>query len=167
MELMLIYSQNLIDLYLMQIKNQITASVMIVIMCIMMIHNAIPHVHHNHEQIAEDTHEHSHHSHDDGHHHSHSGRKEITKKSENNKSIFDFSDHEHTFHLHTFEDYLLSKSRKSEVEKQFVLLPYNCITNDNSELLSNGLDKHILKIFRFPESPPTYSFSLRGPPVLG
>ncbi len=151
----------------MQIKNQIIASVMIVIMSFMMIHNAIPHVHHNHEQKAEETHEHSHHSHDDGDHHSHSSSKELTKKSENNNSIFDFSDHEHTFHLHSFEDYLLSKSSKYEVEKQFALLPYNRVINENSGLLSNGLDKHILRIFRFPESPPTYSFSLRGPPLLG
>jgi hypothetical protein len=152
----------------MQIKNQITAIVMIIIMCVMMIHNAIPHVHHNHEQIAEDIHEHSHHSHDDGDHHSHSeSKKKLTKKSETNNSIFDLSDHEHTFHLHSFEDYLLSKSSKSEVEKQFALLPYNRIINENSELLSNGLGKHILRIFRFSESPPTYSFSLRGPPLLG
>jgi ABC-type nickel/cobalt efflux system permease component RcnA len=151
----------------MQIKNQIIASLMIVIMSIMMIHNAIPHIHHNHEATAINTHDDSHHSHDNGHHHSHSkDKKRDNKKSNENISFFDFDNHEHTVHLHYFEDYLLNKSKKNETNNQLILLSFISL-NEYNYSSNYKLDEYSPPRFRFPESPPTYSFSLRGPPMLG
>jgi hypothetical protein len=136
----------------------------------MMTHNAIPHTHHNHEQIVEKSHEDSHHTHDHGHHHSHSNsdnEKTVIKKLDGSTSIFDFSHHEHTFHVHSFKDYLLNKNNRIEVENLSIVCCFYSDLNETTQALNYILEEHFPNKHRKPDPPPSFSFSLRGPPMLG
>lgn len=131
----------------------------------LMLHQVLPHVHHDHELVSTNKASEQHHAHD--HHQDH----EKTKKEENKESNdhaglleFLFGSHAHTYHSNDFELRNIAKQQIKVKDFSAFTLPvcYTFLFEKDSEQKSFTVYQP-LGNFDCYLSPP----SLRGPPVLG
>jgi hypothetical protein len=152
----------------MKFINHIKAYTMLLIMLFMMMHNAFPHVHHQHDvnSAAISEGEFHHHGPHAGHHH-HSEEEE-ENKDHNQKSFLEFliNNHSHSQHTHQYTSAIvkLVKSVKQLDSRVFV-------NNDNWNLkflcVNFGLHRYVLFKNFVPEHLYLNSHPHRGPPILG
>ncbi|NHE56470.1 hypothetical protein [Cyclobacterium plantarum] len=149
----------------MKLFTQIKAYLVIVIMLFGMMHNAFPHVHHEHD-LDEHTvlvGESHHHHHSD--HHPHSDEEE---NDDEEKAFFDFlfKNHSHTKHTH---QHTPSPVEHVKTVKQVLAKFFGA--NDSWEFSAIetdiGLHSYVLFNDIGLEAPNLNSNSLRGPPSLG
>ena len=139
---------------------------MLVIMLLGMMHNAFPHVHHEHKLAGDvELRGGSHHHHHDSNHHHHSDEDE---SDHDQKTFFDFlfKNHSHTKHTHQYTPATV------EHVKSVKQLDVKVFSNgDIWEVAANktdiGLHRYVL--FNDVGSDDSYLCSnpLRGPPALG
>lgn len=159
-------NSNSVILQPMDVHKQIKAMFLLIIISVMMLHNAVPHVHHLHEghEVISGSTEHHHHGHEHSHHHP------VENKSDEQDEDFLFSlllkIHAHAFHTHQFTPLATDNSQLSKVKilsiagvretKRLVLCPVN-------------QNLHRFSLFQelFCSNPFLFTHSLRGPPVLG
>lgn len=150
----------------MKFLNQIKAYSMLVIMLIAMMHNAFPHVHHEHDlnghkELIGETHDHHH----DSDHHQHSSEEDNDHEE---KTIFDFlfKNHTHTTHTH---QYTPATVEHVKTVKQIVVKAFG--TSDSWEFTAKetdvGLHRYVLFNDIGSDDPFLYAYPLRGPPSLG
>lgn len=139
---------------------------MLVIMLFAMMHNAFPHVHHEHELAGEvEVRGEFHHHHHDSNHHHHSDEKE---NDHDQKTFFDFlfKNHSHTKHTH---QYTPATVEHVKPVKQIEIKVFG-----SSDLWTFAIGKTDVGLHRYvlfkdfvPDGPHLYSSPHRGPPSLG
>lgn len=136
---------------------------MLLMILLGMMHNAFPHVHHEHEHVGkiEVGNEIHHHDHDTDHHHSDESEKD------NNRSFlgFLFNDHSHTKHTYQYSPFTVEhlKSMKQDVkvfESSHSWVFEECKTDLG--LQRNFLSKELIR-----NNPYLHTYRHRGPPSLG
>lgn len=137
---------------------------MLFIMLFAMMHNAFPHVHHEHRLVGDvelrgDSHHHHHHDSNDHHH---SGEDE---NDHDQKTFFDFlfKDHSHTRHTH---QYTPTTVEHVKPVKQLNVKVFN--NSDSWEFAANETDVGLHRYMLFndigSDDPCLCSNPLRGPP---
>jgi hypothetical protein len=148
-------------------RKQIKAISMLLIMLAMMMHNAFPHIHHQHESndvaySSGDPHEHHH---DHGHEHKGSDQSE----EDENHNLLDFllTGHAHSSHSHQFTPVTVNgfKSYKVFVSSVFFLAP--ALFQFNLWSGREGPSRYSLFKQSYLKNPYLGSNKLRGPPSLG
>lgn len=133
---------------------------MLLILWMMLMHTALPHVHHEHE-------EHSHHRSLENHTHEHHG--ETESKHAESDSIFDlfFQNHTHTNHLP--QSISVNQEKSDLVKQEQRKIVKAAVFSNVSPPISVEINFEKLKNTGPPvnKSPFFNSKSLRGPPVLG
>lgn len=133
---------------------------------VMMLHNAVPHVHHLHEghETISGSLEYHHHSHEHGHHHP----DENKSNEQDGDFLFSFllKIHSHTYHTQEFAHLTTGNFRFSKVMalsiagaqemRRFILYPEN-----------QKLGRYALFKEEIYNNPFFFTHSLRGPPALG
>ena len=151
---------------LMKLGKQTKASFMLLIMLFVMMHNAFPHLHHQHdvdsERAAGPKGEFHHHGHDHDHH------SDEDDNDHDRKSFFDFllKNHPHTKHLHQYTPVVLRqvKSVKHLDSKVFVNVDHRI---SGLRCFDVGLHRFVLFENLVPEYPYLNNHPHRGPPSLG
>lgn len=155
----------LLNLARMKFINQLKAYSMLCIMLFVMMHNAFPHVHHEHKLAEEPalSGEFHHHHHDSGHHH-HSGEHQ---NNHDQKSLFDFllNDHWHTQHTHQHTPAVVEHAKSA---KQLDFKAFNGSANQGFAANEAAMGLHQYVLFKpvKPDDPYLDSHPLRGPPSL-
>lgn len=133
---------------------------MLLILWMMLMHTALPHVHHEHE-------EHSHYGSLDSHTQDHHG--EAESKHAESDSIFDlfFQNHTHTNHLP--QSISVDQEKSDLVKQEQRKIVQAAVFSSKSPPVSEEINSEKLKSRGNPllKSPFFNSRSLRGPPVLG
>lgn len=135
---------------------------MLLILWMMLMHTALPHVHHEHE-------EHSHHgiSENNGHHHDHEGGHESENSEQ--KSLFDlfFQNHTHTNHLP--QSISVDQEKSDLVKQEQRKIVEAAVFSHEDPPISEEIESEKFKSRRNPliKSPFFNCGSLRGPPFLG
>ena len=149
----------------MELNKKIKALSMLLIMGFVAIHNAFPHIHHQHTfesaVLAVDPGHHHHHDHDHDDHHHHSN-------GDDDKSLLGslFENHSHSSHSHRYAPVTVETTKSSRVQPASVF----CIPNNSSihfPYADTGLHRYDLFDHPFTEHPYFLSNSLRAPPSLG
>ncbi|MCE7990832.1 MAG: hypothetical protein HEP71_02585 [Roseivirga sp.] len=105
--------------------GKIKATILLLTMVGMLVHNALPHFHHEHDEQGTaykvaNSHEHSHHQHEHGHSHEHEGSQQGDDESPQNSSDdvinLMLAGHSHSSHIHSLDPFTVIglKSQKSE-----------------------------------------------------
>lgn len=133
---------------------------MLIILWMMLMHTALPHVHHEHEE---------HHHHGSLETHTHEHQEKSNPKNAEIDSIFDlfFQNHTHTNHL---PQSISANQEKSDlVKQQQRKILQDAVFSNESPPISGEFNSEKLKSTGPPviKSPFFNSKSLRGPPVLG
>ncbi|AGA77668.1 hypothetical protein Echvi_1400 [Echinicola vietnamensis DSM 17526] len=133
---------------------------MLLIMLSMMLHNAYPHVHHQHGTVETVALEHESHQHTD-HRHSHD-----QDDNEDHKDFFDFllKSHSHSQHPHQHAPVIeLVKVKKNLTDL--------CYTEEPATICFDRIAENLHRYFLYKSlalaKPYSPSISLRGPPLLG
>ncbi|WP_215224383.1 hypothetical protein [Echinicola shivajiensis] len=138
---------------------------MLLIIVFVMGHNALPHVHHQHEHQESKVAVSEHHHH--GHHH-HTPQKDDQEKKDSPSSLLDFlfKNHSHSQHAHQHPQVTVEYQKlKKQLDYQYYADFFQWVP----ELIvyENGLHRHVLLDNRSSENPYIQSHPLRGPPSLG
>ena len=151
----------------MQLYNQIKGIFFLSIFMMLMLHNLLPHVHHQHKNSHATTlTEHAEHDHHHGHAHHHPAQEEEEEETGGFLSLL-LGNHAHsTFHEHSVP--LVKKLEQSEVNTQQSLAVFKperfiFLTHSSRE----GKNHFVPYRYRFKSAPPLYNLSLRAPPFLG
>lgn len=151
----------------MDLHKQIKAMFLLIIISVMMLHHAIPHVHHmhdGHEVISVSSGHHHHHGHEHSHHHP------VENGSDEQDEDFLFSFllkiHSHSFHTHQFAPLATDNSQLSKVKFLSIAGDQE---NKRSVLYPVNQSLHRFSLFKglYCSNPFLFTHSLRGPPVLG
>lgn len=137
-------------------------------MFVMMLHNALPHVHHFHEEIEGGAEIAEHHDHSHEHHH-HSDEQGSNEEEQDFSLSSYLEDHSHSFHSHHFHEYFIPTNCDTQVFKDKVssivaiLAKHGCPPEYKDQNLSG------FSLFKdnFYSNPFPFYYSLRGPPSLG
>lgn len=150
----------------MKSHKQIKACSILVILLIGMMHNAFPHIHHEHdlvghtELIGE-----SHHHHHDSDNHHHTDEKEGDQEE---KTLFDFlfKNHTHTKHTH---QYTPATVEQVKTVKQVVIKVFGCNASWEFTAQETDIGLHCYVLFNDigSDDPFLCTNPLRGPPSLG
>ena len=129
-----------------------------------LLHDVVPHVHHQHDNISiSQSHTTNHHHDGDDHRHPDNNNKE-----ENEYSFFDFlfANHSHSQHVHQLVPKIVehAKQIKQQENKTFCnsTIPYF-----KYRLIKDARLRHDYCLEYVPDDPFIYSNFLRGPPSLG
>lgn len=139
---------------------------MLAIMLFAMMHNAFPHVHHEHDLVGNnELKETSHHHHHDSDHHHHSDEDESDQEQ---KTFFDFlfKNHSHTKHTHQYTPATVEhvKTVKQVVVKVFGI---SDVWEFKAQKTDVGLHRYVLFNDIGSDDHYLHSNPLRGPPSLG
>ena len=139
---------------------------MLIILLFAMMHNAFPHVHHEHEigrntELRGDSH---HHHHDSDHHH----HSDDDENDQVQKTFFDFlfNNHSHTTHAHQYTPATVEHVKSI---KQIVVKVFGTTESWEFYIKENDVGLHRYVLFNDIGSnhPFLYSNPLRGPPSIG
>ncbi|GMQ28077.1 hypothetical protein [Algoriphagus confluentis] len=133
---------------------------MLLILWMMLMHTAFPHVHHEHE-------EHTHHGAKASHSHDHSGDHDADDTEQ--KSLVDLFFQNHTHSNHLPQTITVSHEKSDLIKEDQRKLAEVAVLSFTEVLSPPGLETKSLKTQRGPslESPFFTCNSLRGPPALG
>lgn len=139
---------------------------MLVIMLFAMMHNAFPHVHHEHELVGNtELRGTSHHHHHDSDHHHHSDE---NKSDREQKTFLDFlfKNHSHTKHTH---QYTPAAVEHAKTVKQIEVKVFGSrdVWEFTAKEIDVGLHRHVLFNDVRSDDPYLHANPLRGPPSLG
>ncbi|WP_196888181.1 hypothetical protein [Aureivirga sp. CE67] len=146
--------------------KKIKAFLLLSVISIMILHNALPHIHHIHHKLvsSETTHNHSHdgHSH---HHHSSDEKKQDTSELQSKLPI-DLEGHAHS--VHTYEDVTISKFKSEITKTQKVVSEIGFVFTDGYYTIAEKLDLHRNFLYEEPfyESYVFQNIALRAPPTI-
>lgn len=150
----------------MNVIAQIKAYFVFVILLFGMVHNALPHVHHEHDLdghtvlVGE-----SHHHHHDSDHPPHSDEEDNDHEQ---KNLLDFLFHKHSHTNHSHSNTLAPVEHGKTVKQVFVdLFGGNDSTEFSAIETDSGLHRYVLFNAIKLADPNFNSTSLRGPPSLG
>lgn len=133
----------------------------------MLVHGALPHVHHFHESpdgVAIFA-EHDHHSNEHDHH-SHSDDKKSESQDLNSLFSFLIDSHSHLFHIHEFVQFT---KRDSQFSKDNVI-PFVAnvqVLNSFPDTVSRGISRYLHSKKSWLDNPFLLSCSVRAPPHVG
>lgn len=153
-------------------KSQIPALFLLGVFLILLVHNAVPHVHHSHESTGKislvadhDDHSHNHEHHSNEHNH-HSHKNESKSQDQHNLLSFLINSHSDFFHIHEFIQFT---KRDIQPSKDKVIHFFARIGSFDSllDIERQGLYRYVLTKESWSENPFLLSCSLRAPPSIG
>jgi hypothetical protein len=148
--------------------QQLKSIFLLGIIGVLMMHNAMPHVHHLHlYEKNKSTVEAHHHSHESGvthSHHDHDGTENSDEESQDLFWSMFFGGHAHVIHNHTISEY--TKDNYSLDIHQVVL---SCTEPKCPDLSGIEIEKEQIALFNFRRDTGSIllNYTLRGPPSLG
>ncbi|WP_196893748.1 hypothetical protein [Aureivirga marina] len=149
----------------MNYPKKIKALLLLSIISIMILHNALPHIHHIHHKLvsSETSHNHSH----DGHSHHHSSdEKKQDSSAFQSKLPIDLEGHAHSFH--SYEDITLTKFKTEIAKVQKAVSEFGFVFTDGYYTIAEKLDLHRNFLYDEPfyESYVFQNIALRAPPKI-
>jgi len=145
-------------------SNQLKAWFFISIIVLMTLLNALPHLHHVHQEIAHTTSEEHHHHGDSDHHHP--APEKPTKVAIDLSLDFILQNHLHAVHSHEFVP-LVKRNTRIVLKKHFVIqnvFDLQIGLNVQSTILQKTYNYHQNSYYK---TPLIVNAPLRGPPQLG
>lgn len=138
----------------------------------MLVHNAVPHVHHSHESTGkislvtdqgDHTHGHDHHT-SEHEHHAHDN----DPKNSDQENLFSFLIYSHTdfFHIHDLIQFT-KRDIQSSKNKDVLFCTNIGLFDSLSDIERQDLNRYVVTKESWSENPFLLSCSLRAPPSLG
>lgn len=150
---------------------KIKANILLAIMLFTLLHDLVPHVHHQHnhqldKQIEANAHAHGdHHHHDHGDHH-HPAEDDLQEKQQ---SLLDFlfNDHTHARHSHQEEPAIVERTKSPKPVEHSSIIPFYNLTSLIWEIPLDAKQEFDLVVDVGKKDPLLLHKPLRGPPYLG
>lgn len=148
----------------MRLNNKVKAIIFLGAFMVMLVHNALPHEHHSHEEleVVANSSEHQHHS----HHHDHSEEQDSDEASQDNLISYLLNSHSHSIHAHKFVQLSISINSGFSGKE---LLSKTFLESKTLTLRYREVNRHRYTLFKevTHDDPNLLTCSLRAPPSLG